>query len=412
MGAANSTRDSASESSSAPKESGQNGQNFRSDNERVMQLARAMTTAKKRRHQTPSSLMASQGSDFETYNESIFILKQLFKRMDPAVTKTLGDAKGEVKLSLKYDKRRSMLLVKVVSARDLSAKDIRGRTSDPYVQMDLIPDPHDEGKKSTQYVKKTLSPTYNEIFTFKLNEEEISETQLRVRVLSHDPFGKADFMGENIIQLGRMDFSDIITSWFELQLETDLDIQGELKITLTYQLPDTLKVRVHNAEGLVCRDPKKMPYPYVKVLIPGIHKVEETKVQKNTLDPVWDETFDFSLAQEEFANRYLVLHVLDKALIGDSEDMGQVFIDLDNLDINQGFSGNFPLTDLKNSERTRTKWSQTATVQEFREAMYAHSVYRYPGLVFQKHRGNKVLTVHSRKAGSSAKVRIVNGIPT
>nr|XP_054750442.1 synaptotagmin-6-like [Lytechinus pictus] len=303
MGAANSTRDSASESSSAPKESGQNGQNFRSDNERVMQLARAMTTAKKRRHQTPSSLMASQGSDFETYNESIFILKQLFKRMDPAVTKTLGDAKGEVKLSLKYDKRRSMLLVKVVSARDLSAKDIRGRTSDPYVQMELIPDPHDEGKKSTQYVKKTLSPTYNEIFTFKLNEEEISETQLRVRVLSHDPFGKADFMGENIIQLGRMDFSDIITSWFELQPETDLDIQGELKITLTYQLPDTLKVRVHNAEGLVCRDPKKMPHPYVKVLIPGIHKVEETKVRKNTLDPVWDETFDFSLAREEFANR-------------------------------------------------------------------------------------------------------------
>lgn len=57
--------------------------------------------------------------------------------MDPAVTKTLGDAKGEVKLSLKYDKRRSMLLVKVVSARDLSAKDIRGRTSDPFVQVNL-----------------------------------------------------------------------------------------------------------------------------------------------------------------------------------------------------------------------------------------------------------------------------------
>lgn len=38
--------------------------------------------------------------------------------------------------------------------------------------------------------------------------------------------------------------------------------------------------------------------------------------------------------------------MLDKALVGDSEDMGQVFIDLDNLDISQGFAGKFPLADL------------------------------------------------------------------
>ena len=85
--------------------------------------------------------------------------------------------------------------------------------------MELIPDTHGEGKKATQYVKKSLSPTYNEIFTFRLEEEEISQTQLRVRVLSHDPFGKADFMGENIIHLANMDFSEIITRWFELQPE-------------------------------------------------------------------------------------------------------------------------------------------------------------------------------------------------
>ncbi|XP_071484802.1 synaptotagmin-1-like [Diadema antillarum] len=411
MGASTSADGSARESAPTA-EAGSGVKNFRSDNERVTQLARAMTTAKKRRHQTPATLITDQGDDFETYNESIFILKQLFKRMDPAVTKTLGDAKGEVKLSLKYDGRHKMLLVKVVSARDLSAKDMRGRSSDPYVQLEMIPDKHSEGIKATQYVKKSLNPTFNEIFTFTLNEDEIQEAMMRVRVLSHDPFGKADFMGENIVRLSEMDFSDIITKWFELQPETDLDIQGELEITLGYQLPDTLKITVHNATGLVRRDANKEPHPYVKVIIPGIHKVEETKVEKKTHDPVWEETFDFTVAQEEFENRYIVLHVLDKALIGDTEDMGQVFIDLNNLDIDQGFSGKFPLADLKNSERVRTKWSQTATVQEFREAMYAHSVYRYPGLVFQKHRGNKVLTVHSRKAGSSAKVRIVNGVPT
>ena len=52
----------------APTDSGQVVKNFRSDNERVTQLARAMTTVKKRRHQTPASLIASQENDFETYN--------------------------------------------------------------------------------------------------------------------------------------------------------------------------------------------------------------------------------------------------------------------------------------------------------------------------------------------------------
>lgn len=55
--------------------------------------------------------------------------------MDPAVMKTVGDPKGEVKLSFKYNEKRGALLVKVVSARDLSAKDLRGNSIDPYVKV-------------------------------------------------------------------------------------------------------------------------------------------------------------------------------------------------------------------------------------------------------------------------------------
>lgn len=69
------------------------------------------------------------------FQESVYILKQLYKRMDPAVMKTIGEAKGEVKLSFKYNEKRGALLVKVVCARDLSAKDLRGNTIDPYVKV-------------------------------------------------------------------------------------------------------------------------------------------------------------------------------------------------------------------------------------------------------------------------------------
>ena len=40
------------------------------------------------------------------------------------------------------------------------------------------------------------------------------------------------------------------------------------------------------------------------------------------------------------------MHVLDKAFLGNTEAMGQVFIDLTNLDIEEGYTGKFPLADL------------------------------------------------------------------
>ena len=56
--------------------------------------------------------------------------------MDPTVMMTSAERPhGEVQLSFKYEARREMLLVKVIRARDLSAKDLRGQTADPYVRV-------------------------------------------------------------------------------------------------------------------------------------------------------------------------------------------------------------------------------------------------------------------------------------
>ncbi|XP_038054246.1 double C2-like domain-containing protein beta [Patiria miniata] len=381
------------------------------DNERVSRLVQAMTAHPRKRRQGAWTTQAAD-EGFDGYKESVYILKQLYKKMDPAVMKTLGDAKGEVKLSLKYDQHRQLLMVKVIGARDLSAKDLRGKESDPYVKLDLIPDNSTNGFKMTNYVNHSLNPTYNEIFTFSLADEDIPTSLLRIQVLSHDQLGKDDFMGEKIIELGQIDWSEITTRWFELEAETDLDIRGELEISLSYKLPETLQVSIHRATELACREKNKLPDPYIKIIIPGIPKVEETKVQKGSREPEWEEIFEYNVPREELPDRYIVLHVLDKAFLGNTESLGQVYIDLTNLDINEGYTGKFPLADLKNSDRVRTKWAQTATVQEFREAMYAHAVYKCPKLIFQNHQGNKVLTVHSRKAGSSAKIRILNGVAT
>ena len=72
--------------------------------------------------------------------DSTDLIKELYKRMDASVTQPdSGDIKGDVQLALKYNHREHVLLVKVIRARDLVAKDLNGK-SDPYVKLDLVPD--------------------------------------------------------------------------------------------------------------------------------------------------------------------------------------------------------------------------------------------------------------------------------
>lgn len=64
------------------------------------------------------------------------LLKQMYKKMDPTIMKTATyTTHGEIELGFKYMPTKELLLVKVIQARDLNAKDLRGKTSDPYVQV-------------------------------------------------------------------------------------------------------------------------------------------------------------------------------------------------------------------------------------------------------------------------------------
>jgi Ca2+-dependent lipid-binding protein len=65
---------------------------------------------------------------------------------------------------LEYDFNTNNLAVTVLQAEDLPALDMGG-TSDPYVKVYLMPDK--KKKFETKVHRKTLSPVFNETFTFK-----------------------------------------------------------------------------------------------------------------------------------------------------------------------------------------------------------------------------------------------------
>lgn len=67
---------------------------------------------------------------------------------------------------LEYDFNSNSLSVTVIQAEDLPALDMGG-TSDPYVKVYLLPDK--KKKFETKVHRKTLSPVFNETFTFKVS---------------------------------------------------------------------------------------------------------------------------------------------------------------------------------------------------------------------------------------------------
>ena len=71
-----------------------------------------------------------------SYQDNMLLLKQMYKKMDPSIMKTATyTTHGEVELAFKYMPTREVMLVKVIRARDLNAKDLRGKSAEPYVQV-------------------------------------------------------------------------------------------------------------------------------------------------------------------------------------------------------------------------------------------------------------------------------------
>lgn len=60
--------------------------------------------------------------------------------------------------------------------------------------------------------------------------------------------------------------------------QTDLNVTGDLSVTLNFQMPSTLFVTVHGAQGLSPCSGRQSADPFVKVAIPGVGAVHSSQV--------------------------------------------------------------------------------------------------------------------------------------
>ena len=116
-------------------------------------------------------------------------------------TETAGSASrtcGRLNFSVIYNHQTDQLIVTVISAEGLPAKDFSG-TSDPYVKIYLLPDR--KHKYQTKVHRKTLNPIFNETFLFHVRANdncpgsELYGKMIQFSVYDFDRFSRHDLIG-------------------------------------------------------------------------------------------------------------------------------------------------------------------------------------------------------------------------
>lgn len=152
------------------------------------------------------------------------IQPELYQQKDPesqnSSKNSSGKTCGSINFSLKYDYENEALLVDILKAVDLPAKDLCG-TSDPYVKVYLLPD---RKKFQTRVHRKTLNPTFSESFRFPVPYEELAVRKLHMSVFDFDRFSRHDMIGE--VELDNLfDVSDLSREtniWRDIQYATSV----------------------------------------------------------------------------------------------------------------------------------------------------------------------------------------------
>ncbi|KAG7497496.1 synaptotagmin-10 isoform X1 [Solea senegalensis] len=233
---------------------------------------------------------------------------------------------GKLSFSLRYDYEEQALVVRILKALDLPAKDFTG-TSDPYVKIYLLPER--KKKYQTRVHRKNLNPMFDETFCFPVVYDEICNRKLHFSVYDFDRFTSHDMIGEvvvdNLFELS--DLSREAVVWKDIHAATTESVDlGEIMYSLCY-LPTAgrMTLTVIKCRNLKAMDITGSSDPYVKVhlICDGRRlKKRKTTTKKSTLNPVYNEAIIFDIPPENVEQVSLSIMVMDYDRVGHNEVIG------------------------------------------------------------------------------------------
>lgn len=133
-------------------------------------------------------------------------------------------------------------------------------------------------------------------------------------------------------------------------------VSGDIRLTTRYNKQGSkLEVIVHQARNLLACDSDGLSDPYVRAyLLPDKSRSgrRRTDVKKNTLEPAFEEPFDWMVPEDQLKDRTLDITVKnDVSFFSKSKtSMGQVLLDVGKMDLSQPVTDWYMLRDEKKDD--------------------------------------------------------------
>ncbi|CAF0805068.1 unnamed protein product [Didymodactylos carnosus] len=127
------------------------------------------------------------------------------------------DYVGDIQLQITHNKEDEQLVIKILRAKNLIAKDTNG-FSDPFVKVYLLPGRDQENKRRTKHVSKSLNPRWDHIAIYpNVHREELQYKMVEFTVWDYDRFKANDFLGQVTIDLKDAAVIDDQPHWYRLK---------------------------------------------------------------------------------------------------------------------------------------------------------------------------------------------------
>ncbi|KAL0728302.1 hypothetical protein Bca4012_024395 [Brassica carinata] len=272
------------------------------------------------------------------------------------------------------------LYVKLVQAKDLSNKDLIGK-SDPYAVVFVRPLPNKT--KKTKTISNSLNPIWNEHFEFVV--EDVSTQHLTVRVFDDEGVGSSQLIGAAQVPLHELEpgkvqvellycplgkesgFKNPFNPNFSLTIlekvlkpESEDSDATDVKSSQSPKKKDVivrgvLSVTVVAAEDLPAVDFMGKADPFVAITLKKSEAKSKTRVVPDSLNPVWNQTFDFVV--EDALHDLLILEVWDHDKFG-KDKIGRVIMTLTRVMLEGEFQEWYALDGAKSGKLcVHLKWT-------------------------------------------------------
>jgi len=149
-----------------------------------------------------------------------------WKHLQPPTVRK--EYQGELLLSVCYIPESSRMTVVVIKAKDLPSRN-SGALPDTYVKLWLVQNGNKCDKRKTTVKHQSLTPSFNETFSFTISKDKIAETQLVASVMEYELISSNDEIGHCI--MGKRAGETGQKQWKEIQSKAGCPISMWHKLT-------------------------------------------------------------------------------------------------------------------------------------------------------------------------------------